>query len=95
MMTRDFCVYYLTTQECYPDDTCDVEGVGQLWRHGTNGHVCFVPYDEELVLGTYCHIFYELKVDPPQENGYDSDYAVYSSFRAFHEKQLATKNKEP
>lgn len=80
-MTRGYCINHLINMECYPEDDYDVPGVAQLWRNALNGETCFVPYEEELVLTTYCHIFYELKVDPPFEMGYDSEYAVYTSFR--------------
>lgn len=80
MMNRGYLINHLINHECYPDDAYDFPGIAQLWRNGINGEMCFVPYEDELFLMTYCHIFYELKVDPPLENGYDSDYAVYISF---------------
>lgn len=81
MMTRGYLINHLINNECYPDELCDVPDVSQLWHNGINGEMCYVPYADELALTTYCHIFYELKVDPPTEHGYDSDYAVYASFR--------------
>jgi hypothetical protein len=88
-MTRGYLVNHLINYECYPDEDCDVPGVGQLWHNALNREACFVPYEDELALTTYCHIIYELKVDPPLECGYDSDYAVYISFRDVQLKQQA------
>jgi hypothetical protein len=79
-MTRYELVEHLYSQDCEPDADNDSE-VAELWRNLINGEVCYVPYEDVLALTTYCHIFYELKIDPPLENGYDSDYAVYVSFR--------------
>ena len=83
-MTRNFLIVHLTENDCYPDDFCDSE-VSQLWHNAINGESCYVPYEDELVLTTYCHIIYELKIDPPLQ--YDADYDVYSSFR---ERELKT-----
>lgn len=80
-MTRNYLVVYLTENECFPDNDCDSE-VAQLWHNAINGETCYIPYLDELDLNTYCHILYELRVDPPLE--YDSNYYVYSSFRQVH-----------
>ncbi len=75
-MTRGYLINHLIEKDCYPDEECD-STVSQLWRNGAN--VCYVPYEDEFTLTTYCHIFYELKIEPPLE--YDADYDVYTSFR--------------
>jgi hypothetical protein len=78
-MTREFLLAYLNNiVDCYPDGKKGSQG--QLYRNSINGLETFIPNDDLLRLSCYCRIFYELKVDPPKENGYDSDYAVYSSF---------------
>ena len=87
-MTRGYLTTYLTTQDCAPVPEFDFPGIGQMWKNEISGDVCFVPYEDDLALTTYCHIFYELKVDPPQDRGYDSDYAVYTSFRDFQLKKI-------
>jgi hypothetical protein len=79
-MTRGYLIRYLISVDCYPDDDSEVRGVSQIWRNDINGSTTFVLYEESLSLRTYCRIFYELKVDPPREHGYDSDYAVFISF---------------
>jgi hypothetical protein len=78
-MTRSFLIAYLITVDCSADDR-NVPGVSQGWRNDINGLTTFVPYEDPLSLSTYCRIFYELKIDPPKEHGYDSDYAGFSSF---------------
>ena len=80
-MTRDYCIHHLINCDCFHVYEWDVHEVGEWWQHAINGQGCFVPLNEELALMTYCHIFYELRIDPPLVDGYDSDYAVYSSFR--------------
>lgn len=94
-MNRGYLTNHLMNNECSPIEELDVEDVSQMWKNNINGEMCYIPYEDELALTTYCHIFYELKVDPPTEYGYDSDYAIYTSFR---EKQLPQhhemKNKE-
>jgi hypothetical protein len=79
-MTRAYLIAYLATVDCYPANGKDVPEVSQILRNHVNGLTAFVPCQESLSLITYCRIFYELKVDPPIEYGYDSDYAVFSSF---------------
>ncbi len=79
-MTRNYLITYLATVECYPDNTGNVSTVSQLWRNDINGLTTFVPFDDPICLRTYCRIFYELRVPPPNEHGFDSDYAVFSSF---------------
>lgn len=80
-MNRGYLTNHLINNDCYPDEDYDVPGVGQLWHNAINGQMCYVPYVDELSVTSYCQIFYELKVDPPLEHGYDSDYAVFTSFR--------------
>ena len=77
-MTRTYLFAYLRTVDCYADN--DVPELSQTWQNEINGLTTFVPYEDSISLRTYCRIFFELKVDPPKENGYDSDYAVYTSF---------------
>lgn len=77
-MTRNEFVVHLTTQDCYPDEECDSD-ISQLWRNGINGEECYVPYVEELSTMTWCHIVYELKIDPPLES--DAYYHVYVGWR--------------
>lgn len=77
-MTRDHLIIHLIEKDCFPDGECDSE-VAQIWLNGNNNQMCYVPYEDELSLTTYCHIFYELKIDPPLE--YEDDYYVYTSFR--------------
>jgi hypothetical protein len=79
-MIRSYLIAYLRTVDCYPVEDNYVPGITQLWRNDINGLTTFVPNQDSLSLRTYCRIFYELKVDPPKEHGYDSDYAVFSSF---------------
>lgn len=79
-MTRAYLIAYLITAECYPDEKKGVQEASQMWRNDINGLTTLVPYQGFLTLRTYCRIFYELKVDPPKEHGFDSDYAVFSCF---------------
>ena len=79
-MTRAYLIAYLATADCYPEVVQDISQVAQTWRNEINGLTTFVPYEDSISLRTYCRIFYELKVDPPKEHGYDSDYAVFSTF---------------
>jgi hypothetical protein len=79
-MTRGYMTGYLRTADCHPEDSNDVPGDSPIWRNAINGLSTFIPFEESLSLRTYCRIFYELKVDPPKEHGYDSDYAVFTSF---------------
>lgn len=91
MIARSYLTAYITQEDCYPDENCDSE-VSQLWINALNGEVCYIPYEEELSVTTYCHILYELKVNPQQE--FDSFYHVYSSFREHHPLQIGIKNRE-
>ena len=77
-MTRAYLIAYLATVDCYSYD--DASEVPQFWRNDVNGLTTFIPNGDSISLKTYCRIFYELKVDPPKEHGYDSDYAIYTSF---------------
>jgi len=87
-MMREYIVNHLINEGCFPVDEFDVPGVAQLWRNSIGGHECYVPYVDELTVPTYCQIFYELHINPPLEEGYDSDYAVYSSFRELRLKNV-------
>lgn len=78
-MTREYLLAYLNSVDCYPDSG-DNTSQPQLWRNSINGLTTYIPYEQSVSLSIYCKIFYELKVDAPLENGYDSDYAVFSSF---------------
>lgn len=80
-MNRGYLINYLIENDCYPDEEYDVPEVSQLWHNAINGHMCYIPYEEDLAVTTYCIVFFELKVEPPREHGYDSDYAVFISFR--------------
>ena len=77
-MEREYLISYLEGEGCFPDEA-DNSPVGQLWHNCINGEFCYIPYEDELVLSTYCHVLYELKIPPPVE--YDSDYYVYEGFR--------------
>lgn len=77
-MTRNEFVNHLIEQDCYPDEECDSE-VSQLWHNAINGQSCYVPCEEELASTTWCHVVYELKIDPPlMHDGY---YHVYVGWR--------------
>lgn len=79
-MKRGYLVTYLDLEGCYTEpENGDLFEEGELWHNGENNEVCHIPFDEELDVMTYCHIFYELKVDSPLE--YDADYHVYCGFR--------------
>ncbi|UAY53439.1 hypothetical protein [Ferruginibacter albus] len=84
-MTRGYLINHLIESDCAPDEECDSQ-TSQLWHNRINGHVCYVPYEEELQLMTFSHIFFELGIAPPAE--YEDDYAVYSSFRIVRERRL-------
>jgi hypothetical protein len=92
-MTRNELVNHLTFNDCYPDEECDSD-VAQLWHNGINGHICFVPCEDELSLFTWAHIIYELRIDPPLQ--YDSDYYVYQGWRegAYKQQQIDDKGKD-
>jgi hypothetical protein len=77
-VTRSEFIIHLIDQDCYPDEECDSE-VGQLWHCGISGQSCYVPYVDELAVPTWCHIVYELRIDPPHK--YDAFYHVYLSWR--------------
>ncbi len=77
-MTRNEFIIHLTNNDCYPDDECDSD-VSQLWHNGLNGEECYVPYVDELSVTAWCHIVYELKIDPPLQ--YDAFYHVYAVWR--------------
>ncbi|WP_295233872.1 hypothetical protein [Sediminibacterium sp.] len=77
-MTRGELTHHLIENECYPDDEVECE-VSQLWINAINGESCYVPCEEELSVNTFCHVIYELGIQPPLE--YDSFYAVYVGFR--------------
>jgi len=79
-MTRLYLIAYLATVECNPYNDKNLSESSQTWKNSINGLTTLVPYEDFLSLRTYCRIFYELKVDPPKEHGYDSDYSVFSSF---------------
>jgi hypothetical protein len=83
-MTRNELVAHLTFHS----------DVAQLWHNGINGHVCYVPHEDELSLFTWGHIIYELRVDPPLQ--YDSDYYVYQGWRegAYRQQQIEERKKE-
>jgi hypothetical protein len=83
-MTREYLINFLIEEGCHSDDEGS-NGVSELWCNCINGETCYVPHEPILKLTTYCHIFYELRVGPPPE--YDSDYAVYSSFREMARKE--------
>lgn len=87
-MTRQYLIDYLDSEGC-----CPVEGsetiAGELWRNCINGEFCNVPFDDPLEMTTYCHILYELKVAPPVDADYDSNYYVYVGWR---EHQLKLQN---
>ncbi len=85
-MKREFLTRYLTDEGCYTDEDDICVGIGELWHNCINGETCYIPFDEDLVLTTYCHIIYELRVDPPLE--YDADYHVYLGFREKHLKKV-------
>lgn len=87
-MNRGEFIVHLTNQECYPDEECDSE-VSQLWHNAINGEVCYVPYEDDLSVTTWCHIVYELKIDPPLDH--DAYYHVYLGWR---EHQYAESQKE-
>lgn len=78
-MNRGYLINHLINQECYPDEEWSDPTAGQLWRNAINGHVCYVPYDEELAIMTWCHAIAELKILPPLE--FDADYDVYCSWK--------------
>lgn len=61
-MNRGYFINHLIDEGCYPDEFCESD-VSQLWHNSINGQICYVPYEEELSLTTYCHIIYELKID--------------------------------
>ncbi|PSR54113.1 hypothetical protein AHMF7605_11585 [Adhaeribacter arboris] len=91
-MTRNYFINHLIEQECYPDEECNSE-ISQLWHNAISGDVCYVPLDEELEIPTWCHIIFELGVNPPIE--FDSDYHVYCTFREDHLKQVViNKNRQ-
>lgn len=77
-MEREFLLLYLGSVDCSDGGINATHG--QLYRNDLNGLETYIPDECVLKLRTYCRIFYELKVDPPKENGYDSDYAIYISF---------------
>lgn len=81
-MTREYLVQHLIDSACFPVENVIVDDIGELWRNSITGDDCFIVFDEYFEVPTYCHIFHQLKVDPPLENGYDSDLAVYNSFKA-------------
>jgi len=80
-MLRTELILHLTNHDCYPLPEHDVPGVAQCWRNAINGHEAYVSYDDDLALNTWGMIIYELRIDPPLNNGHDSDYAVFTSFR--------------
>ena len=86
-MKRKFLTDYLYECGCNPDEDEDSH-VSELWRNCINGETCYIPFDEDLVLTTYCHVLYELKVDPPE--GYESDYDVYSGWRNNQLKEVVS-----
>jgi len=77
-MTRDYLLAYLATVDCFLENK--VRENLQTLRNDVNGLTTFFPNEDPLTLRTYCRIFHELKVDPPKEHGFDSDYAVFTSF---------------
>jgi len=77
-MTRDYLLAYLATVDCSLEN--EVRENLQPLRNDVNGLTTFFPNEDPLTLRTYCRIFHELKVDPPKEHGFDSDYAVFTSF---------------
>jgi hypothetical protein len=90
-VTRSYLVHHLIENDCYPDEECDSE-VSQLWHNAVNGESCYVPYEDELILTTYCHIFYELRIPPPLD--FDADFDIYTSFREVHFKNVVKKNQD-
>lgn len=78
-MTREYLVKHLIDSGCYEVEQGRVEGVSELWQNSVNGQQCYIDLEHIIELKTYCYIFKQLQIDPPLENGYDSDYAVYSS----------------
>lgn len=80
-MLRTELILHLTNSDCHPLDEYDVPDVSQCWRNAINGHEAYVPYEDELELHTWGLVIQELCIDPPLHSGYDSDYAVFSSFQ--------------
>jgi hypothetical protein len=77
-MNRGEFINHLIEQECYPDEECDSD-VSQLWHNAINGHSCYVPYADELTVNSWCHVVYELRIDPPLQH--DAFYHVYVGWR--------------
>jgi hypothetical protein len=89
-MKRDFLIKYLEGEGCYPAEDHHSD-VSELWINCINSESCYIPFEDELALTTYCHIIYELKVDPPVE--YDADYHVYVGWRENQLKMEQPKSK--
>lgn len=77
-MTRNEFIAHLIDNDCFPDETFESED-GQMWVNDINHEMCFVPYDETLSIITWCHVVFELRIDPPLQ--YDADYHVYLGWR--------------
>ncbi len=79
-MERTYLIKHLEEQGCYTNGEA-IENVGEIWYNCINGELCNIPFAEHLEVPTYCHVIYQLRIDPPRENGYDSDYDVYVGFK--------------
>lgn len=77
-MTREYLLAYLDSVDCIPDGNDD--SPVQLYRNAINGRQTLIPKSQYLTLSMYCRVFRELMIEPPKEHGFDSDYAVFSSF---------------
>lgn len=88
-MVRGYLINHLQEQGCYPEDEHNNSDVAELWVNCITGDICYVPHEKELSLMTYCHIIFELKIDPPLENGYESDFHVYVGWKEHTLKKAA------
>jgi hypothetical protein len=83
-MNRGLFINHLINQDCYPDEECDSE-ISQLWINAINGEFCYVPYEDELAVITWCQVVYELGIRPPHE--YDAFFHVYQGWRNVQQKE--------
>lgn len=77
-MTRNEFINHLYDNDCFPDETFESDE-GQMWVNEINREMCVVPYVDVLSISTWCHVIYELRIDPPLK--YDADYHVYLGWR--------------